>query len=78
MIKTKCKHEWKIYVDVGTDPSMPSVYKCDKCAIVMTATEVFQLETLKHVLGFRKWLDIIAICIAVASLIVSVLVTILK
>ena len=78
MIESKCKHEWTLYVDVGIDSSRPSVYKCKKCAIIMTAAEVFQLETLKHVRGFQKWLSIVAICVAVVSLIVSILVAVLK
>lgn len=78
MIEAKCKHEWTLYVDVGTDSSKPSVYKCKKCAIIMTAPEVHQLEalenqneTLKHIKGFQKYIAVVAIIISFFALIIS-------
>lgn len=80
MIETKCNHEWKIYVDVGIDSSKPSVYKCKKCAIIMTASEVYQIEalenqnkTLKHLKGFQSYAAVIALIISVFALIISIL-----
>lgn len=78
MIEDKCKHKWILYVDVGIDSSRPSVYKCKKCAKIMTAAEVFQLETLVDIQGSQKWMNRIALGISLISLLVSILVAVLK
>lgn len=78
MIKIKCIHEWEIYTDVGVNASIPATYKCSKCSMIMTASEVHQLEalenqneTLKHLKGFQKYIAIAAIIISFFALIVS-------
>ncbi len=75
----KCNHEWKIYNDVGINASIPSVCKCQKCATIMTASEVFQLEalenqneSLKHLKGFQKYISIIAIVVSFMAMLVSI------
>lgn len=74
----KCIHWWEIYTDVGVKASIPSTYKCKKCGMVMTASEVHQLEilenqneTLKHLKGFQRYIAIIAIVISFIALVVS-------
>lgn len=79
MIIAKCRHEWKIYTDVGVNASIPATYKCNKCACVMTAPEVFQLEamenqneTLKHLKGFQSYATGLALVISFVALIISI------
>lgn len=79
MIKNNCHHEWKLYTDVGVNALIPATYKCNKCAIVMTASEVLQLEalenqneTLKHLKSFQKNIAIIAVIISFVALIISI------
>ncbi len=80
MIKSRCGHEWKLYTDVGVNASIPATYKCNKCAQIMTASEVHQLEalenqneTLKHLKGFQSYLATIALIISFVSLVISIL-----
>jgi len=71
MIEIKCKHVWR-FVNERVDSSNPSVYKCKKCAIIMNAPEVFQLEALENQTGFQKYISIIAIVISFVALLVSI------
>jgi len=73
MIEAKCDHKWKLYTDVGRDASIPATYKCDKCSSVMTAPEVHQLESLKHLKGFQSYTAIIALVISFFALVISIL-----
>jgi transcriptional regulator NrdR family protein len=51
MIVNKCEHEWTKHtdasqrIDVG---AIPAYYICEKCKTLMTAPEVFQLESLEN------------------------------
>lgn len=79
MIVARCKHEWKLYTDVGINASIPATYICNKCAQVMTAPEVHQLEalenqneTLKHLKGFQTYVAGIALIISFVALVVSI------
>ena len=51
---------------LGVNASIPATYKCSKCSMIMTASEVYQLEalenqneTLKHLKGFQKYIAIV-------------------
>lgn len=75
MIKDKCNHEWRLLKRAGFRDNvgtLPSLFKCDKCKARMTASELFQLETVKHLTGFQKWIATIAIVISSIALIISI------
>lgn len=80
MIEAKCDHQWKLYVDVGVRTEIPATYKCQKCATVLTASDVHQLEalenqneTLKHLKGFQSFAAVIALIISFFALVISIL-----
>lgn len=79
MTTKKCNHDYKDWTNfVGAGHNQPSIYKCDKCGRLIYASELFQYELLKHELGFRKWLSVIAIIVSFASLVVAICVAVWK
>jgi hypothetical protein len=65
----------RLQQDVGV---IPAYFKCNKCGTLMTAPEVFQLEslenqnkTLKHLKGFQSYLGVVALVISFLALVVS-------
>jgi len=70
MIKDQCSHEWTLFV--GATGTAPAKYKCSNCDTWLTASDVYELETLKYIKGFQKYLSIIAIIISIIALLVSV------
>lgn len=63
MLKDDCRHEWQ--------KNRVGKYTCSKCGEWELADKVFQRESLKHQLGFEKWMAIIAFVVSVAALAVA-------
>jgi hypothetical protein len=82
MIQNKCDHEWTYrndYTPFGGGQIQP-MYGCNKCNILLPASNVFQLEalenqneTLKHLKGFEKYIAIAAVIMSFIALIISIL-----
>ena len=77
MIKEQCKHEWEKHTNFKQNLGA-ATYLCKKCQTIMTAAEVFQLETLLDLQGSQKWTSRIALGISFISLIIAILVAIYK
>lgn len=77
MIKNNCKHEWEKHTNFEQNLGA-SIYLCKKCKTIMTAAEVFQLETLVDLQGSQKWVNRIALSVSLISLLVSIVVAIFK
>jgi len=75
MDNNNCKHsKWKYYASASaiTGTSyLPALVKCTECQEMISLADSLQLKQIKHVTGFKKWLDVIAIVLASLSLGVS-------
>ena len=82
MITDNCNHTWKKHTNASLNEGTGVIfayYRCEKCATLMTAPEVFQLEalenqnkTLSHITGFQKNMNLIAVIISFIALLISV------
>jgi len=84
MIKNECEknksgHIWTMHIGAGQQVNSKTMFICEKCKVVMTASEVFQLEalenqseTLKHLKGFQSKMVIVMAIISILSLIVAI------
>jgi hypothetical protein len=70
MIKDKCNHEWRFFKNATGD--IPAKYECLKCKMWLTAPDVYQLESLDHLKGFEKYMNVFAIIISVIALLISI------
>ena len=77
--KNKSEHIWIIHIDAGQQVNAKTMFICEKCKTLMTASEVFQLEalenqneTLKHLKGFQSKMVIVMAIISILSLIVAI------
>lgn len=77
MVKDKCNHEWEKHTNFKQNLGA-STYLCKKCQAIMTAAEVYQLETLLELQGSQKWMSRVALAISFASLVVASLVAVFK
>jgi hypothetical protein len=71
MIERKCKHKWRQFKNARSESS--ALYECAKCKVWLTASDVYQLESLIYMRGFQKWLSVVAIVISVGALFISIL-----
>ena len=80
MITDPCDHIWKSLEGSTNDGRgiMPSRFRCEKCKIVMIASEVFQLEALKGqeevmkaLRGWQKWTGIGSLIVAGLALLTT-------
>jgi hypothetical protein len=78
MIEDKCFHVW-VRLTPATGVQLSSKFNCSKCETIMTAPEVFQLEslenqseTLKHLKGFQSQMAILALVISFIALLVAI------
>ena len=79
--KDNCNHrKWTILREAGPVVSegqggkmYPAVFKCSKCKLIMTASEALQLSALKHLLGFQRWISVIALILSVIAIGISVI-----
>lgn len=97
--KDNCNHDWIIMREAGpivtegrAGEMYPAVFKCQKCNLIMTASEALQLSALKnqkisvdnqtkladHQLGFEKWRSFVALVFSGIALIISILTLINK
>ena len=77
MIKENCEHAWIVFAP-ATGGQLESKMNCEKCSLIMTASEAFQLEalqnqteTLKHLKGFERWMALIALGFSLLALLTS-------
>lgn len=76
MIKNKCNHEWEKNTDASRElgaGSIDATFACKKCRALLSASDVFQLETLLEIRSWQRWLSVGAITIAFVSLIISII-----
>ena len=71
MIEDECNHKWRQFKNASKD--IPAKYECKNCKSWLTASDVYQLETLKHIRGFEKWLSLFAFIISVIALVVAIM-----
>ncbi len=71
-----CKHEWQVLTPDKREG--PGVAVCKKCNLWLYHSNRLQLEMNRHIMGFQKWISIIAIITSIIALLVSVLVAIYK
>lgn len=69
MIKEKCNHKWRHFKNA--ESTIPAKYECENCKIWLSASDVYQLETLNYLRGFQKFLSTIAIIISIIALFIS-------
>jgi hypothetical protein len=75
MIKNICEHKWEKHTNAGRNlesGSISATYICNACQTKLTASEVFQLESLEHLKGFQTYIAIVAIFISFIALLVSI------
>ncbi len=76
--QTKCRpHNWEVFTPAqyapGNGKDYPAKFNCKKCGLKLHASDAIQLDMLRYEMGFKKWLSVIAIIIAVASLVISII-----
>ena len=76
----KCRHNWKIERDYleHKDGYKPTILKCEKCGVVLTAHEAAEIELWKNTTGFQRWIAIVALLLSTVSLSVVFLNTFLQ
>jgi hypothetical protein len=74
--KNECEHEWRILTNDKGDYN--GVSECGKCNLWLHHSNRLQLEMNQHVMGFQKWISIIALVTSVLALILSIAVAIFK
>ena len=65
-----CKHKWTIFKHASGDK--PALVECAKCKVWVTVSDSIQIDTLKYLKGFQKWISIIALTISVTALIITI------
>lgn len=82
MISDKCKHNWKLLKDSTFNPlnglEYPTKYSCTRCNNILTAIEVYQLETLNYISGIQKMITLASLVISIVALFVATFVAIYK
>ena len=75
MINKQCKHKWRISYPACIEGKnvIPAFFECEKCGVEMTSSEVIQMETLKHLVGFQKWLSILAFIVSIVAIFVAII-----
>jgi len=63
MLKENCKHEWQ--------KNRVGKYVCSKCDEWELADKVFQRESLKHQLGFEKWISILSLIVSITAIMIA-------
>lgn len=71
-----CEHEWMILTNDKSD--MQGISTCKKCDLWLSHSNRLQLDMNHHVMGFQKWISIIALITSILAIIVSATVAILK
>lgn len=67
----KCEHDWQIIT--YDQQKGPGVAECKKCGLWLHHSNRLQLEMNKHILGFQKWMTIVAIIISIISLVFAII-----
>lgn len=65
-----CKHDWKVLT--ADNQRSPGIVRCNKCRLLLYHSNRLQLEMNRYVIGFQKWISVIAIAISIFALVVSV------
>ncbi len=77
MLNKKCKHKWDFLKDANFNPisqnEHPAKFHCSICNTILTASDVFQLETLNYISGKQKWFSIFALLISFISLFITII-----